>query len=215
MKSWSVVRVVEPSRLNKDKLLGVKGTPYVLRPQNPDETDLIIEEMSEPHRDGDALPADRDGDDPQASSSGGRKKGEKEDVEIEDAGMKVMDYQLRITQKDLNEFGYTDGCPKCQDIEAERSWNRSHNDDCRLRSYMAYQRSEHPKWKAIRHLFESDDKAKFPQGHVDVEHSPTTPKALDGTNMFDEHVFANAPKSHEPNKHSKRSSKDVGASAMT
>ena len=57
-----MVRVVAPSRWSAERLLGVKGTPYRLRPQNPDETVTFVEEMREPHRGGDDLPADRDGD---------------------------------------------------------------------------------------------------------------------------------------------------------
>ena len=114
--------------------------------------------------------------------------------------MKVMDAQIRITQKDLNDFGYTENCPKCQDIIARRSWKRSHSDECRLRLYMEYQRSEHPKWKAIRHLFDSEEKPQFAQGQVDVEGAARTPTAFDGSNVLDQQEPEHVPKDHEPNR---------------
>ena len=191
VKSRSVVRVVAPMRWSKERLMGVKGTPYQLRPQNPDETELLIEEVREPHRDKDAILIDRDGGAPPAASSA-KAKDQSQDAEVEigDAGMKILDAQVRITQKDLDEFGYTTGCSRCEAIQAgSKKWKRSHNDECRLRMYMEYQRSEHPRWKAIRHLLAADDHEKFAPGRVDVEGGSVTPKALDGTNVFDEAVI--------------------------
>ena len=42
-----------------------------------------------------------------------------------------------------------------------------------------------PNGKAIRHLVDSDEKTKFAQGQIDVEGSAVTPKAFDGTNVFE------------------------------
>ena len=198
VKTRSVVRVVEPSRWNSGKVMGVRGLPSHMKINDEDTDDAFIEEMREPHRGGDDLPADQDGDQPRHRRS--RQAPVDEHIEIGDAGMKTLDRQLKITQKDLNEFGYTDGCPKCMDIINKRSWKRQHNDDCRLRIYMEYQRSDHPKWKAVEHLFKPDQEEKFQQRHVDVERAASAPRALDGTNLFDDaNADSKDPKRHEPN----------------
>ena len=48
---------------------------------------------------------------------------------------------------------------------------------------MHYQESDHPKWRAVKHLFEPDD--KFDQSKVDAEGASSAPRAMDGTNLFE------------------------------
>ena len=184
IKTRSVVRVMAPTRWSAEGIMNIKGTPLVPRPQNPDESDTFVEEMREPHRGGDDIPLDKDGDQDNTSKATVR-TGSKEEVDIGDAGMKLLDSQVRITQKDLDQFGYTDDCPRCQDIIAQKKWKRNHNDDCRLRIYMEYQRCDHPKWRALKHLFSEDTAPKFRASDVDAEGAPATPKAVDGSNIVE------------------------------
>ena len=45
--------------------------------------------------------------------------------------------------------------------------------------YLAYKESNHPKWQAVRHIFEdpTDGDSKLRKGDVDAEGSAVTPKA--------------------------------------
>ena len=134
IKTRSVVRVMAPTRWSAERIMNIQGTPLVPRPQNPDESDAFVEEMREPHRGSDDVPLDRDGDQVHGNASKDTdKSGPKEEIDIDGAGMKTLDSHIRITQKDLDQFGYTDDCPRCQDIIANKKWKRNHNDDCRLR----------------------------------------------------------------------------------
>ena len=120
----SIVRAMEPSRWSSKAVLGVQGTPNRLRPNSSAESDAHVEEFVDPHAGKDDVP-DKDG-------------GEKSNKFVSD-DVKKLDKQLRITIKDLTDFGYSEQCPRCADLQAgiPNTWKK-HSDYCRLRLYMCY-----------------------------------------------------------------------------
>ena len=185
IKTRAVVRVMAPYRWDKEQVMNVQGTPLCLRPNQPDEDELLVEEMREPHRGGDAVPVSRDSDHvaPPPSPHGNRQ--DKEEIKIDEVGVKTLDANIRITAKDLKDFGYTQGCPRCDDLIAKKRWPRNHSTECRLRIYCDFQRTNHPKWQAVKHLFYDEASPKFSAGQVDAEGAAATPKALDGSNILE------------------------------
>ena len=84
--------------------------------------------------------------------------------------MKQMDRQTRITLKDCQRFGFTDGCPRCLDLEAGAYRNNSHhNDNCRLNMYLAFREANTAKWRKVWHVIEPETDSNFHQNHVDPE----------------------------------------------
>ena len=162
IKTRSIVRVISSSRWSVDAIKTIKGTPDKFRPASDTETDAVIESLPDPHKNADTDLA--------------------VDVEIDKHESQKLDKQLRITKSDLRQFGYTDECPKCADIEkgGDRSWLR-HNDNCKIRLYLAFKESDHAKWKSVRHLFEDPE---FSQGDVDKE-GKSTPVASPDRLMFE------------------------------
>ena len=75
---------------------------------------------------------------------------------------------------DIRRFGYSDDCPRCAELEATGKSSKLHNDACRLRFYLAFKESNHPKWQACRHLFEGKPE-KFSAAQVDPERASKTP----------------------------------------
>ena len=163
IKARSIVRVIEPSRWSKTAILGVKGTPFKLRPKSNTESDAEVEELMEPH-----LNADQHHPEDSVKDT------------FDQPEVRKLDRQLRITQKDLDQFGYSDDCPKCSDLRAGKMISsKPHNDQCRVRIYLHYKETNHPKWRAVRHLFEDHDSSpSFHANQVDKEGAPLTPPPL-------------------------------------
>lgn len=117
IKSRSVVRVVASQRWTKDAIHKTIGIPSRLTPQGDEDIRHNIEEVVDPHANKDeAVGIDDDND---------------TDL-IDDRSMIQMDTQIRITLKDRQRFGFTDGCPRCLDLEAGAyQTNSHHNDNCR------------------------------------------------------------------------------------
>ena len=163
IKVRSIVRVVAPSRWNKDVAMSVKGTPFRLRPRSESETDAHVEETMDPHTNADQHPSD----------DGVKESFDKDEV-------KKLDRQLRITKVDIDQFGLSDDCPKCADLRrGKMTTTKLHSDSCRLRFYLQFKEANHPKWKAVKHLFEDhDDSPKFQSQQVDKEGASATPPAL-------------------------------------
>ena len=163
------MRVILASRWSSVHVLGVRGTPFCFRPSGDADTAPLVEEQTSPHT---------NADDPVGEGSLPEPQVTEQDVSKID---------LRITNADLRRFGHTDNCPKCQDLEAGlMKTKKVHNDECRLRMYLAYREANHPKWQHVRHLIEgSDEDTKFFKGQVDAEHSATIPKADHGLEFYE------------------------------
>ena len=96
-------------------------------------------------------------------------------MKFDSSDVKTLDRSIRITAKDIEYFGYSDRCPKCADLQAGLSKTQKlHTDECRLRMYLCYETSDHPKWQNVRHWFE--DEHAVTKDNIDAEGSPATPK---------------------------------------
>ena len=69
-----------------------------LRPQHISDSDSFLEESAAPHAHEDH-------------------SGEDEEIVLGAAEVKKLDKTLRITMKDLQQFGFTDRCPRCSDLQ--------------------------------------------------------------------------------------------------
>ena len=156
VKARAVIRVTSGSRWSKPAIEQIRGTPMCLRPQQASDSDAFIEESGGPHEHADET-------------------GDADDIAIGPAVTDQLDRTLRITLKDLREYGFTPNCPRCTDLQDGRyKSTRKHNNECRLRIYLAYQEHDHPKWQAVKHLFKSDE--DFHESQIDGEGAPSTPK---------------------------------------
>ena len=92
------------------------------------------------------------------------------DAEAEDARRtKAMRSQVRITNRNIKLYGYTPGCPRCNDLEHGQSkTHKEHSDEFRLRMYLTSQTIEDPEFNAVRHILEPDAQKDNP-GHVELD----------------------------------------------
>ena len=154
VRTRSIVRVVESSRWSTEAIKGVRGTPVQPKPSGAPTFDESIEKLDDPHLNADDV------------SAGDLQK----ELEKNPKRAKQLERQIRITATDLNNFGYTDHCPKCRDLQAGIfDTNAQHSTDCRLRIYLQYKESNHPKWKFVKHLFDDSDEKSFSKRSVDPE----------------------------------------------
>ena len=170
IKTRSIVRVVAPSRWSKDAISGIQGTPAQPKPFGPPELSELVEELQNPHVNADDDLIQNDGS-----------------IPIDGENAKKLDKQLRITLRDLNDFGFSERCPRCSDLQEGRySSKKNHSQECRLRIYLAYKENNHPKWNAVKHLLDPDD--KFDAEGVDREDAESIPKAQDGSNVLEPEI---------------------------
>ena len=96
VKSRSVARVMIANRWDKDAVLKIRGIPGSLNPAGAEDINPQIEESDSPHLDGDAEEReDADQSMPEAQASSQKPRG--------------SNTQIRITQRDVRLYGYTDG----------------------------------------------------------------------------------------------------------
>ena len=145
IKSRSIVRVVAPSRWDKEALSQVVGISGNLSPRGVEDIGPSVEEHLDPHAHADE--ALGKGDDAGAET-------------IDGYGSKKLDRQIR-------RFGFTPECPRCLDLEtgAFRT-DRRHNDDCRLRMRLAFREANNAQWRTVRHLVEPEPDAAFDRRNV-------------------------------------------------
>ena len=105
VKSGSMVRAVPEVKWSADAVMKITGTP--MRPSPNIDGDIWIEETPNPHErletDVELVPRPMDA----------------EDLEKKDRAVQ----RIRITKNDLLRYGYTEGCPKCQDLEAGKKFS--------------------------------------------------------------------------------------------
>ena len=122
-------------------ILAVRG-----RPGKPSVTQQgidfeSVEVSADPHANADADQHDgHEGD-----------GGDREDVPEEvRRRAPALNRQIRIAKKNLDQFGYEPGCPRCEDLQAGRfKSKRNHNDACRPRMYCHFADTADPKWKIV------------------------------------------------------------------
>ena len=109
-----------------------------------------------------------------------------DDDVVEPEDVPKLDKQIRITMKDLQTFGYSDRCPRCAEMRAgNTNTQKHHSRECRLRLYLCFHSSNHPKWQAVRHFFQDKEpNAK----NVDEEGAPETPKPELDPGLFQDNM---------------------------
>ena len=111
----ALVRVVEGSKCNHEAVGRFTGTPAKRKPSGNTEYDRV-EESEQPH----------------ANLDDSRDKGlhQLEDPQVQNAVAK----RVRVTQADLKKYGYSEGCPRCAELQAGHNrTNKPHSETCRLR----------------------------------------------------------------------------------
>ena len=61
--------------------------------------------------------------------------------------------RIRITFKDVKQYGQTPGCPRCAALELGQGHTNSkvaHNDECRMRIYKEFRRANDDKWVKVQ-----------------------------------------------------------------
>ena len=142
LKSGNVTRARAISRIRPDKrwnmnlVQKIVGTPMI---PGPIDADLSIETHEDPHANlDDADRAKQDDDAP---------KGDSEDADEKSRAARRM----MITQKDIDMYGETDGCPKCaRYASGVKPGGVLHSEECRDRFYRMMEAGDHPKWKTIQ-----------------------------------------------------------------
>ena len=142
VRSRSVARVVEEHRWDAEAILAVRGVPGRCTPNGPESIGPDIEESMHPHLEGDAEIRDVAEDD---------------DALVRKDRKQVIDPQIRITARDHRLYGYTSGCTRCDDLKRNADKpHRHHNNECRLRMYLAWKEHGDVKWNAVKHIVEPD-----------------------------------------------------------
>ena len=116
IQSGSVVRVASSQGWSNNAISKIIRIPGRLTPQGVEDMSHNIEEVVGPHANKDEAMGidDDDGTD-----------------SIDDRSMRQMDRHIRISLRDCQRFGFTDGCPGCLDLEAGAyRTNSHHNDNC-------------------------------------------------------------------------------------
>lgn len=90
-----------------------------------------------------------------------------DDPQVQDALAK----HVRVTQADHKKCGYSDGCPKCADLQAGHNrTNEPHTEACRLRIYGDFEAHDPVKWRAVnRQLQKEPEPPEADQAGVDLE----------------------------------------------
>ena len=181
VKTRSIARVVASSRWDAEAVLKVSGTPVKFFSATVDgEGSGLIEEQHEPHADADA--AAPDVADP---------------AEVEKR-QRVKEL-TRITGRDLRLYGYHPGCPKCDDLQNYGKSYRYHNDECKLRLYLAFKEADDPKYQRVKELIEPDN-APGDRGE-DLKFRDGPEVAASGPTVVAEPLRTNSETVHEPDEH--------------
>lgn len=113
VRTRSIVRVVASARWSAELANRLKGTPALPNPSGNTAYERV-ERSEEPHAMSDFEHVD------------------KKDHDFSQA----MKRRIRITRADLNKYGFTGGCPRCEALRnGEQNTNKNHSEDCRFRIY--------------------------------------------------------------------------------
>jgi len=154
VKSRSLARVVEDSRWDRESIFRVSGTPMQLCPNPAGNQDASwIEEAAEPHTEPfDAEVAAQSEEVPPIPSD--------EVKQAMDDRNGPWHRRIRITRSDLNKYGFTPGCRRCNDLRSGKALSReNHSEDCRLRIYGDWEANNDPKWRAAERELQIDSTA--------------------------------------------------------
>ena len=191
IKARGLVRVVESARWNSEAVGRIVGTPAKRNPSGNTDYERV-EESEQPNSNLD------DSHDPGLERL--------EDPQVLDNVAK----RVRITRADLRKYGYSEGCPRCADLQAGRNRTNSHHSEgCRVRIYGEYEAKDPIKWRAVNRQMEKDSEVPD-DNRVDVD--------LEGQHCEDRPLLeepADAERrdfddlNYEPNEHSDGEANDM------
>ena len=94
-----------------------------------------------------------------------------EDVDDDHAQHGQVPRRVRITKKDLARHGFTQGCPRCADLELGRVDSRkNHNAECRARMYGKFEAEKNQKYAKVRAERERAEQENLPMPNfVDLD----------------------------------------------
>ena len=104
-----------------------------------------------------------------------------EQVDKDDrAFAEIMSRRTRITRADLDKYGFTDGCPRCEALRAGApDTTKHHSEDCRFRIYDEWETSNDPKWMLLgKQLEKHYPKDEIREGEIDAEGHQRLPEVL-------------------------------------
>ena len=123
IRTRSIARVMESARGDTDFLVRLTGTPSKPFPNGVDR-DGRTEECEDPH----------------AMIEIDPEKHAQQTIDLE------VHKRIRITRADLDKYGYTDGCPRCEAIKAgNHATEKNHTEWCRIRVYGEREKAGDPK----------------------------------------------------------------------
>ena len=126
-KARAVVRLVEAARWNKPMIEAIRGTPMDMK------SGPALEKIdAEPH--------------PHLGL----------DDALEEAQPKQR-MRMRITIQDLQKYGHTDGCPRCEMHKAGKTSGVNHSEACRKRIYDAMEAAGDQKLTKAKRLHRDED----------------------------------------------------------
>ena len=145
VRSRSICRVVEENKWSREALFRVTGSPARPCPNpNGAQDHAWIESEMDPH----AAAVDVEVEQKNAGDGAIQADG------VEDNRNAP---RVRITQRDLNRYGYSNNCPRCRELQRGRHLTKEkHSEECRLRIYGQYEANDDPKWKLARRELQLD-----------------------------------------------------------
>ena len=156
VKVRSVCRVVEASRWSATAILNIKGTPSKLCPIGDEDIHADIENAEQPHID-------------MAEAARQQVEAQLEEEKTEKDNLGNYDHRLKITDKDLRLYGFSDNCARCSDLQrGKRHPFRPHTDECKLRIYLSWKDHDSNRYKGVKHIIEPDARDE-PAGHVAID----------------------------------------------
>lgn len=124
IKARGLVRVVEGSRWHHEAIGRITCTPAKRNPSGNTEYERV-EDSEQPHANLD--------------DSHDQKHERLDDPQVQDA----LSKRVRVTQADFKNYGYSDNCPRCADLQAGHNrTNKPHTEACRLRIYGEFEAND-------------------------------------------------------------------------
>ena len=124
-RARAIVRLIESARWDATKILSIKSKPG---DKFVDGLEHVEEEV-QPHV----------GLDEQT-------------LESEDDAQKKAQMRMRITLRDLEKYGFTKGCPRCNMHKLGKTSGVNHSEECRLRIYQAMSQAKDSKLQRAKNL---------------------------------------------------------------
>ena len=153
-RARAIVRLIETARWDATKILAVKGKPGDKFVDGLEK----IEEDKQPHLGLDEEPPE--GEDPHTKAR----------------------MRMRITLRDLEKYGFTKGCARCNMHQLGKTSGVNHNEECRLRIYQAMTDASDSKLKKAKNLGLDEKELREPQLKEDPSPEPTTFEPIEEKN---------------------------------